>query len=178
MTKVLTIPNPLLREKSKPVVINKKTSQLVKTLKETLVDKEGKTKGVGLAAVQIGFPKRVFLAYSPASKDFLTFINPEIIWYSKRLTNPKKSKLEGCLSVPNKWAFIKRAKAIKIRYQTETGQTVVRRFDGLMACIIQHEYDHLEGILFIDRALEQKAKVFELVKDEEGKERLKEVRIC
>ena len=178
MTKILTVPNPILREKSKPLAIDKKTAKLVKTLRETLIGKEGKAKGVGLAAVQIGFPKRVFLAYSPASKIFLTFINPEIIWCSKRVLNPKKSKLEGCLSIPNRWAFIQRAKEIKIRYQSESGQILVRRFSGVLATVIQHEYDHLEGRLFIDRALEQKAKIFELVKDEDEKERLEEVKIC
>ncbi len=177
MAKIITVPNPKLREISKPVVVDKKTSELVKELKQALLNTEGKMIGVGLAAIQIGIPKQVFLAYSPESKKLLTFINPEIIWSSKRITDPKKSKFEGCLSVPGRWALIKRAKAIKIRYQTEGGKEQVRKFSGMMAVEIQHEYDHLKGILFIDRALEQKAKIYEMVKDEEDKEYLEEVKI-
>jgi len=171
MAKIITIPNPILREKSKEVAIDKKTHDLVKTLKETA--KEGKEiKGVGLAAVQIGVPKRVFVAYSGASKKFLTFINPEIVWFSKRLTNQKEQKFEGCLSLPNKWVLIKRTKDVKVKYQTESGQIQVRKFSSQLAIIIQHEFDHLNGVLIVDRALEQKEKIYELKKDEKGEEYL------
>jgi len=175
MAKILTVPNPILHEKSKPATVDKKTLTLVETLKKTLTDEKGKIKGVGLAAVQIGMPKRVFIAYSEKSKKFLTFINPEIIWYSKRLLSKKKQKYEGCLSLPNQWSLLKRPKEVKVKYQTETGQTQVRKFSGMTATIIQHEYDHLEGVLFIDRVLEQKAKLYELRKDEKGKEYLQEI---
>lgn len=177
MAKIITVPNPLLREKSKPVAIDKKTQELVKNLKQTLLDKEGKTKGVGLAAIQIGLPKRVFVAYSLASKRFLAFINPQIIWRSKRLTNKKEKRYEGCLSVPNVWAIIQRPKTIKVKYQTQSGQIQTRKFTGPLATVIQHEYDHLEGVLFTDRALEQEAKLFELKKDSENKEYLEEIKI-
>jgi peptide deformylase len=175
MVKILTIPNSILRKKSQPAVWNKKTRDLVETLKKALTNDKGGVKGVGLAAVQIGTPKRVFVAYSEKSKKFLTFINPEIIWLSKRLTSKKDQKYEGCLSLPNKWTQIKRAKEIKVKYQTDTGQIQTRKFSGQMAIIIQHEYDHLGGILFVDRVLEQKAKLYELKTDEEGKEYLEEI---
>lgn len=177
MAKIVTVPNPVLREKSKEVVVDKKTAELVATLKNTLVDDKGKLVGAGLSAIQIGIPKRVFIAYSEASKKFLTFINPEIVWFSKRLTNAKDKKYEGCLSLPNKWSCIRRSKEVKIKYLTETGQEIVRKFSGPMAVIIQHEYDHLDGILFIDRALEQNAKLYQLVKDKEDKEYLEEIKI-
>lgn len=177
MAKIVTVPNQKLREISKPVLVDKKTLELVKELKQTLLDAEGKMIGVGLASVQIGVPKQVFLAYSPNSKKLLTFINPKIIWFSKRTTDLKKSKFEGCLSVPGRWAIIKRAKEVKVKYLTEGGKEQVRKFSGMMAIEIQHEYDHLKGILFIDRALEQKAKIYEMVKDEEDKEYLREVKI-
>jgi peptide deformylase len=177
MAKILTVPNSILREKSQPVVWDKKTQDLAATLKKALTDNKGGVKGVGLAAVQIGTPKRVFVAYSEKSKKFLTFINPEITWLSKRLTSKKDQKYEGCLSLPNKWTRIKRAKEIKVKYQTETGQTQTRQFSGQMAIIVQHEHDHLEGILFVDRVLEQKAKLYELKKDEEDKEYLEEVNL-
>lgn len=181
MAKIMTIPDPLLRQRSKEVPqINKKALDLVKQLKETLTITEGGIKGVGLAAVQIGILKRVFLAYSKKSKKFLTFINPVIIWHSKVLIEgvpESNNKYEGCLSVPNRWAILKRFNAVKIKYQTESGQIQTRKFSGIIAVVIQHEYDHLNGILFIDRALEQKAKIYELVIDEEGKEKLKEIKI-
>lgn len=179
MAKIITVPNPILREKSKEVVFDKKTAELVKELKETLLTKEGKLTGIGLAAPQIGQSKRVFVVYSQASKKILTFINPKIVWTSKRTQAglPGKNKYEGCLSLPNKWAIIRRPKEIKITYQTESGQFQTRKFSGLMAIAIQHEYDHLEGILFIDRALQQGSKIFELAKDKDGREYFKEIGI-
>ncbi|MGB9637302.1 MAG: peptide deformylase [Microgenomates group bacterium] len=180
MFKIITVPNPLLRQKSEPVNNLKEANKIIDELKETLVKKEGSVAGVGLAAVQIGIPKKVFLAYSKASKKFLSFINPEIIWYSKKQTNTlrdNENRFEGCLSVPNKWSVIRRARKIKVVYQTQTGQKITRTFSDQLATIIQHEYDHLNGILFIDRAIEQGAKIYELVKDEEGKEFLKEIKL-
>lgn len=177
MTSIITVPNPLLRKKSVTVLVNEETLNLVEELKQTVLRKEG-IKGIGLSAIQIGFPKRIFIAYSNASKKFLIFINPEIIWYSKYVTEgvpDSPNKYEGCLSVPNVWAIIRRSKAIKIRYQTPSGQTQVRKFKGLAATIIQHEYDHLNGILFVQRALEQRSKIYQLQKNKEGKEFLEEV---
>lgn len=179
MVKILTLPNPILRQKSVAVKIDQATADLVAKLKETLIEKEG-IKGVGLSAVQIGIPKKVFLAYSKPSRMFLTFINPEIIWYSKKQTQgipENKNKYEGCLSVPNYWSIIKRSLSIKIRYQTLSGKKQIRRFLGFTATIIQHEYDHLEGVLFIDRAIEQKSPIYMLTKDKDGKEYLKEITI-
>jgi len=177
MAKIITVPNPILREKSKEVAFDKKTLALVKELKETLINKEGHLTGLGLAAVQIGQPKRVFVVYSEASQKILTFINPKIVWTSKRTQAglPGKNKYEGCLSLPNRWAIIQRPKEIKVAYQTENGQFQTRKFSDLMAIVIQHEYDHLEGILFIDRALQQGSPVFELIKDENGKEYFEEI---
>lgn len=177
MAKIVTVPDPVLREKSKEVAFDKKTAELVETLKNSLVDDQGKLIGVGISAVQIGIPKRVFVVYSNNSKKILTFINPKITWYSKRLTDgfPGKNKYEGCLSLPNKWAIVKRPKEIKISYLTENGQEITRKFSGTLATIIQHEYDHLEGVLFIDRALQQGSKIYELVKDEDGQERFEEI---
>lgn len=177
MAKIITVPDPRLRTKSKAIVFDKKTVQVIKELRETLVTKEG-TKGVGLSAVQIGVLQRVFVAFSNKSKKMLVFINPEILWYSKRETKgapESRNKYEGCLSVPGIWGMVKRSCAIKIKYQTETGRALVRRFSGLTAIVIQHEYDHLNGILFVDRALEQKSKLYQLKTDEQGKELLREI---
>jgi peptide deformylase len=144
-------------------------------------EQEGKTniRGIGLAAPQVGESKRIFLAYSLPSKKFLIFINPEIVWKSRRmlLGFPSKNKLEGCLSIPGIWGLVRRHQVVKIRYQTPSGQTVIRKFKGFLGIICQHEYDHLEGILFTDRVLEQNGKLYQLKKDEEGKERLVEAKL-
>lgn len=181
MADIITLPNPLLRQKSKPVIFNKETERLIKELESTLLNTEGKVKGVGLSAIQIGVAQNIFLAYSKSSKKFLVFINPTIAWYSKILTTgvpETKNKYEGCLSVPGLWAIIKRSKSIKIKYQTQNGSWQVRKFTKMTATVIQHEYDHLNGILFIDRAIQQKSPIFELAKDENDKEYLKEIKIC
>lgn len=176
MAKIITVPNPLLRQKSEKIAIDDKVLNLINELKETVTKNEG-TKGVGLSAIQIGVPKRVFVAYSQKSKKFLVFINPEIIWRSKRLISgvSQTNRLEGCLSVPGIWGQVLRHQVIKIRYQSTSGQIVTRRFRGFLGIICQHEYDHLEGILFTDRVLKQKGKLYELKKDEEGKESLEEI---
>lgn len=179
MAKIVTVPNPVLREKSKEVAFDKKTAELVETLKNTLVDDQGNLVGAGISAVQIGIRKRVFVVYSNSSKKILTFINPKISWYSKRLTDglPGKYKYEGCLSLPNKWSIIKRSKEIKVSYLTEKGQPQTRKFSGVLATVIQHEYDHLDGILFVDRALQQSAKIYEIRKDKDDKEYFEEINI-
>ncbi len=177
MLKVITVPNPLLRQKSKKVgKIDKKIPKLIKDLEKTATKKEG-LRGVGLSAVQVGIPKRVFIAYSEKSRKFLAFVNPEIVWQSKRmlLGIPRPNKLEGCLSVPGIWGLVKRHQAIKVRYLTPAGKNMVRKFSGFMGIIVQHEFDHIQGILFVDRVLKQKGKLYELKKDQEGKETLEEV---
>lgn len=192
MLKIITVPNPLLRQKSEKVhKVNKEILDLIRTLEETAAKKPacrqaGKgIKGVGLSAIQVGIPKRVFIAWSQKSRKFLAFINPEIIWKSKRmiLGVPSSNKLEGCLSVPGVWGLVKRHQVVKLRYQTPTGLTITRRFRGFLGVIVQHEYDHLQGILFTERVLEQKirlpdgqAKLYELKKDKEEKEYLEEIR--
>lgn len=179
MAKIITVPNPLLKEKSKDVVVDKRTCVLIEKMKKTLATAEG-VKGVGLAAIQIGIPKKIFLAYSEKSKQLLTFINAEIFWYSKIITDGlpgKHNRYEGCLSVPNVWAIVRRPKAIKIRYQTETGHLQIRKFDGMTAAIIQHEYDHTQGILFTEKALQQGNKLFTTTTDEEGKSRFVEIKL-
>lgn len=179
MEKIITVPNPLLRQKSAEVKNINDAASLVQKLKKTLIEKQG-VKGVGLSAIQIGIPKKVMIAYSKASKKDLCFINPQITWYSAELTEgvpESKNKYEGCLSIPNVWAIIKRPQAIKMKYQTQSGKKQTRTFSGFTATIIQHEYDHLNGVLFVDRALEQGSKLYQLEKDSEGKEVLREIQL-
>lgn len=178
--KILTVPEPLLRQKSKPVVnIDKKTLAIIKDLKDTLASQKS-PRGVGISAPQIGKLWRICLVFSKKSKKLLILINPEIIWKSKRIIEAvpeSKNPLEGCLSVPGYWGPVKRHKRVKVRYLSQNNQVVVRKFSGFSSTIFQHEYDHLQGILFIDRILEQKGKVYKQEKDEEGKNVLTEVKI-
>lgn len=178
--KILTVPNPILRQKSKPVgKIDKKIKQLTKAMIEVIKKgPEGKRIGVGLSAVQIGKPIRLFVAYSQKGRKYLTFINPEILWKSKRLTKgvpERENKFEGCLSVPGIFGLVRRSKAVKVRYLTLNGQIVIRKFDGLTATVIQHELDHLNGVLFVDRILEQGEKIYKLEKNKKGEEQFVEV---
>jgi len=119
-----------------------KILQLIKNMREIMI----KEKGVGLAANQIGLDKQIFVM--GPGEDFFAFINPKITKYSKE----KEDMEEGCLSVPGKVGIVSRPVAIEIKGFNEKGEKIKMKFDGIFARIFQHEYDHLQGILFIDRA--------------------------
>lgn len=165
--KILTVPNPILRQKSKPVgKIDKKIKNLVAQMVQFLkTGAKGKRIGVGLSAPQVSQLLRIIVVWSKSSRRFLPIINPELLWQSKRtrLGVPEsKNPYEGCLSVPDVWGKVRRHSVIKILYKTPTGQPVIRKFKGPAGVIIQHELDHLNGILFIDRILAQKGKLYKL----------------
>lgn len=165
---ILTVPNPILQKKSKPV--NKIDAKIKKLVKEMTIflekgeEKEGlkgKVRGVGLAAPQIGQLLRIIIIWSKPSHRYLRMINPKIVWHSKRsrLGVPEGIPYEGCLSVPGIWGKVRRYSVIKVFYLTPWGQKVVRRFRKLTGIIIQHEIDHLDGILFTDRIIQQKGQL-------------------
>lgn len=177
--KIITVPNPILRQKSKPVAkIDKKTKQLVKDLVDTAKAAE-EPKGVGLSAIQIGKPVRVFVI--KRGKKFIPFINPQITWRSKKTLSQALEKeelfLEGCLSVPSFYGFVDRPQAIKLKWQDLAGKTHEEKFEDKESAYVQHELDHLDGVLFVERILEQKGKIYKLTKDKEGKEVFVEVEI-
>lgn len=162
--KIRTVPDPVLRKKARPVTkIDKKIQQLVVEMSVFLKKgTEGKMMGVGLAAPQIGISQRIIIVWSKGSRTLLPMINPEIIWKSKRtkLGVPEsKNPLEGCLSVPGFWGKVRRFSVIKVSYLTPKNQKVIRRFKGITGVIVQHEADHLDGILFTDRIIQQKGKL-------------------
>lgn len=137
-------------------------------------------KGVGLAAPQIGEPWRVFITRPTKKSDIRVFINPEILTSSHDLTDgvpERDNKLEGCLSIPKIWGRVKRPQTLTLKYQDETGASHEEQFSGFIATIIQHETDHTNGILYVQRVLEQKGKLYQSTRDEEGKEILEEVTI-
>ena len=172
MVKFITVPNPILRKKSKPVrQIDADLRRLIKELKKALV-KAHDPQGVGLSAVQINELKRIFLARPSIKTKPQVFINPKIIWRSQKLisgVSGRKNNLEGCLSVPGYYGLVKRHQEIKLRYQTIHNSKFVihhSKFKGFLATVIQHELDHLNGILFIDRVLEQGNKLYKIEADE------------
>lgn len=143
MSKILTIGNPILRKKSNPVKkVDKYIEKLVEELKKTLIKSE--IPAVGLSAPQIGELLRV-IVYRENDKIY-SLINPKIV--------KKKSKIkfeEGCLSIPGVYGEVERSNTILIQALNLSGKTIEIVKEGLPAVIVQHEIDHLDGILFIDR---------------------------
>ena len=143
---ILTEPNKILRQISKPVDrVGKEEQILMDDMLETMYA----ANGIGLAAIQIGVPKRIIvmdLSRNNEKKEPMYFVNPVI-----QNKNPKKSTYEeGCLSVPNQFAEIDRPSTCLVNYLNYNGEKKILQADGLLATCIQHEMDHLEGILFID----------------------------
>ena len=187
--KVLRAPNPSLRAETKTV--QKITPGLLQTLREmvkltkTFKDPEG----VGLASTQVGLDGKFFVAKkventsdvgsdplreasSSEVKDFNIVINPEITWTSKR----SKVYFEGCLSIPNYWGEVERFLMVKVKYLKPSGEVVQKTLKGLEAHIFQHEIDHLNGILFIDKVMQQKGKFYKVTgKDKTGADIFEEV---
>ncbi|MCX7928372.1 MAG: peptide deformylase [Patescibacteria group bacterium] len=164
---ILKSNNPKLRIKSKPVSkLDKKTKEIIKDLYDTLLAQKD-PEGIGLAAPQIGKNLRIFLM---KDKDTIkTIINPEIVEIKKDLknkSNKKKPKLmEGCLSLPHYYSPLTRYEYVTIKYKDENWEDKVETFIGLSAQIIQHEIDHLNGILFIDHVVGQQLPLYEHTKD-------------
>jgi len=160
--KILTVPHPKLHQKSSAVTAgDRNIPKLVKNLKDTL-QAQRDPEGVGLAAPQIGSLKRIFVV--KINNQLEVFINPRITWKSKKLNiealPPEKWLLEGCLSIPGIYGLVKRPHRIKIAYTDEKGKEREAEFKSPTATCIQHEYDHLEGILFTERVLEQGQKLY------------------
>ena len=143
---ILTEPNKILRQISLPVKeIGKEEQRLMNDMLETMYD----AKGIGLAAIQIGIPKRIIIM--DISKDNeknnpMYFVNPII---KNRNSNLSKY-LEGCLSLPDQFAEVDRPSTCELEYLDYDGNKKILKASGLLATCIQHEMDHLEGILFID----------------------------
>ena len=144
--KILTEPDPFLRQKSLDV---EAVSDEIRSLMNDMLETMYNAPGIGLAAIQIGIPKRVIvidLSRTEEEKNPLYFVNPEIITNSKN----DISYEEGCLSVPGQFAEINRPDKCRVKYLDYNGVEKITDADGLLATCIQHEMDHLEGILFID----------------------------
>ena len=144
--KILTEPNKLLRQVSKPVdKVTKEEQILMDDMLETMY----KANGIGLAAIQIGVPKRIIvmdISKNDQENNPMYFVNPVIKNKNKEFSTYE----EGCLSVPNQFAEVDRPATCEIEYLDYYGEKKLLKAQGLLATCIQHEMDHLEGILFID----------------------------
>ena len=144
--KILIEPDPFLRQKSSKV---DKVDDEIQKLMDDMLETMYQAPGIGLAAIQIGVPKRVIvidLSRDDEKKNPLYLINPEIINNSEN----NIAYEEGCLSVPGQFAEINRPNKCKVKYLDYNGAEKILNAEGLLATCIQHEIDHLEGILFID----------------------------
>jgi peptide deformylase len=143
---ILTVPDPRLKKVSKPVdVVDDGLRALMDDMLETMYD----APGIGLAAIQVGEPVRVIvmdLSRGEEERAPRHFVNPEITWRSEE-TQPYE---EGCLSIPDIYDEVERPARVKLRYLDYHGQLVEEEAEGVFAVCIQHEMDHLEGVLFID----------------------------
>ena len=148
---IIEVPDPLLRQISTPVeTVDDDIRALIADMFETMYD----APGIGLAAIQVGVPKRILVIDlqepeeegGPAVKDPRVFINPEILEESDQ----DVPYTEGCLSVPDQYAEVDRPDRIRARWLDEKGESREEEIDGLLATCLQHEMDHLEGVLFID----------------------------
>jgi peptide deformylase len=152
--KIYETPDPVLREISTPVeTIDDALRGFIADMFETMYD----APGIGLAAVQVGRPIRLLVMdlqepddpdnpESPVRKEPRVFINPEILARSDH----EVPYTEGCLSVPDQYADVMRPDRVRARWQDEHGERHEKDLDGLLAVCLQHEMDHLEGVLFID----------------------------
>lgn len=136
--------NSILRKKAEPINLDDPGFNIQK-LADDMVETMKKEEGVGLAAPQIGKSIRVVAIGS--EKEPFVMINPEITYFSKE----KKVDTEGCLSLPGEEYKIERAKKIRFKYYTPDGQKVKQKAKGLLARVVQHEVDHLDGILIVDK---------------------------
>lgn len=185
MLQIIKAPNPVLSQKAKRIVkVDKAVTKLIAEMIKSM-ESASDPIGVGLAAPQVGKSLRLFIAKPSQKSKILVFINPHIEKVEEKKLSKAKSasggkehkKLEGCLSLLNIWGSVERFDSVWISYLDETGKKHNRRFDGFLATILQHEIDHLDGILFPKRVLEQKGTLYKSEKDEKGEDIFEEIKL-
>jgi peptide deformylase len=143
---ILVAPHPVLKQKAKPV---EKVDARVAKLMDDMVETMYAAKGIGLAAPQVGILERVIVVdvhEKDEAPNPIRLANPEIVWKSDETSVCE----EGCLSVPDQFAEVTRPSAIRVRYLDEKNEVREMEADGMLATCIQHEIDHLNGVLFVD----------------------------
>lgn len=148
---ILTNPDPKLRNNASPIPAalfnSKELHEWIQSMREALASEKN---GIGLAATQIGLSQRLILVELPG-EGVVPFLNPEIIQHSKETILFE----EGCLSVPGIFGMVKRKKQVTVRAFTPQGIERIQKWSGLYSVVFQHEIDHLNGILFIDKLVEK-----------------------
>jgi peptide deformylase len=143
---IVRLPDPMLRQVSEPLShVTDGTRRLFDDMLETMYD----APGIGLAAIQIGIPQRlvvVDLAKEGEERQPIFLVNPEITWASEEQSDYE----EGCLSIPEIFDMVTRPKEVKIRFLDRAGEPQDMHCSGVLATVVQHEIDHLNGVLFID----------------------------
>lgn len=143
---ILIAPDPRLARTAEPVP---EVDRAVRKLMDDMLDTMYAAPGIGLAAPQVGVNKRVLvldISRDPKDPQPLRIANPEIVWASEERTKYE----EGCLSLPDQFADVERPAKVRVRYLDENNQPVEIEADGLLATCLQHELDHLQGVLFVD----------------------------
>mgnify|MGYP001204245941 CR=1 FL=1 len=152
---IIIAPDPRLKVKSSPVKhIDEAINVLMDNMLETMYDAHG----IGLAAPQIGITQRIVVIdveQADVSSKPIVMVNPEVTWESDNFV----TRQEGCLSLPDSYAEIDRPEIIKVRFINRRNETCEMRADGILATCVQHEIDHLDGILFIDHISSLKRKM-------------------
>ena len=164
--KILTIPDPRLKHKSSDIeVFDKELKKTVGDMYETLY---ASGNGIGLAAPQVDIRKRIVVIdlKVDGKSSPITFVNPKI----NKLSDEKFINQEGCLSVPEYYADVERAKEVEVEWFDELGVKYKKKLSGLLSICIQHEIDHLDGILFIDHlsALKKKMAIQKIKKSKKN----------
>lgn len=143
---IIVAPDPRLKAKSEPVgTVDERLRQLMNDMRETMYA----AAGIGLAAIQIGVPKNVIVIdlSAPKEVDPLYLVNPKIVAASDTTVVQE----EGCLSLPSQYAEVKRRETVEVAYLDYWGKPQTLKAEGMLAVCIQHEMDHLKGVLFVDR---------------------------
>lgn len=178
MLHIVQAPNAVLSGVAKPIrKIDKPILSLISQMEKSLLSAKD-PEGVGLAAPQVGRSLQLFIVKESKQSPLLVFINPKLAIpkHAKRIPQKQDSKgekedevkLEGCLSLKDVWGMVRRFDIAEVIYLDEHGKKHMQTFTGFLATIIQHEVDHLQGILFPKRVLEQKEKLYKSKKNEKG----------
>lgn len=143
---IITLPDPRLKLVSEPVG---RVDDEIRRLLDDMLETMYAAPGIGLAAIQVGVPKRIVtidLSREDEEKAPMCLVDPEILWVSEEMNTYQ----EGCLSVPEHYDDVERPARVKVRYLDRDGKEQIVEADGLLATCLQHEIDHLDGVVFID----------------------------
>lgn len=185
MMQIVQAPHDVLAGKAKRVEnFDGKLNELIEEMVKTL-EKAKDPEGIGLAAPQVGKSLQLFIIKESPKSKVHSFINPvltpigELQKESPEVAEESTDdvKLEGCLSLKDIWGIVNRYGKVHLTYQDETGKPHEKTFSGFFATIIQHEYDHIQGILFPKRVLEQEGKLYKSRKDKKGEMIFDEIKL-